>query len=237
MPSTSETGHAINISNFKLLIDYCASFGAKYQPSNAELDLATMNTQWTAADAAHATLTTALMTAKTPLAERKTLFAPVNKLVTKTLSNYESTNADKQLKSNAKTIDDKIRGADKVKKEKNPNDVSVSHQSFVNRQDAFQQLVTLYGSDSKYAPNEVELKVVTLQSLADDMKKLNNNIGTIIAPVKNAQIKRNDLLYKVDSGMVDVAKLVKDYVQSVFGASAAESKLVKKLKFTKPNKK
>lgn len=236
MASTSETGHAVNISNYKTMIDYVTSFGTKYQPSNTDLTISTMTTQWTDADAAHSTLNTALINAKTPIAERRTLFAPTDKLVTRTLNYYESTKADKQLKNNAKTIADDFRGADNVKKEENPNDVSVSHQSYVKRHEAFQKLVTLYKSDSNYAPNETELTVGELQKIADKMKQLNDNIGTILAPVKNALSKRNDLLYKAETGMVDVAKSVKDYVGGVYGASAAETKLIRKLKFTKPKK-
>lgn len=237
MASNSETGHAVNIANFKTMIDYCVSFGAKYQPSNPDLVLATITPQWSGANEAHTTLSTALITAKTPIAERKTLFEPLDKLVTRTLGVYKSTKADKQLKSNAKTIGDRIRGAVKVKKEDNPNDVSVSHQSYVQKQDALQQLINLYKSDGNYAPNEAELKVGELQKLSDKMKGLNDNIGSILAPVKNALIKRDELLYKDDTGMVDVAMNVKEYVKGVYGATAGETKMVRGLKFTKPKKK
>lgn len=237
MASTSETGHANNIANFKTLIDYLTSFGTKYQPSNSDLALTNMTTLWTDANTAHSTLSNALINSKTPIANRKTLYAPLEKLVTKTLNFYESTKANKQLKSNAKTIADRVRGKDKVDKVENPNDVSVSHQSFVQKQDYFRQLTELYKSDVLYAPNEVELQVATLQTLSDNMKKANDDIGTIIAPVKNALIKRNETLYKEETGIVDVAQAAKDYVQGVFGVSAPETKLVRKLKFTRPRKK
>ena len=64
MASTSETGHAVNISNFKLLIDKCASFGAGYNPSNTNLTIANMTILWTTATGFHLTFTTALMNSK-----------------------------------------------------------------------------------------------------------------------------------------------------------------------------
>lgn len=237
MASTTETGHANNIANFKLLIDNCAAFGTDYQPSNPDLKIGSMTTLWTDGSTAHKTLTDALINAKTPIAARKTLYAPVDKLVTKTLNNYESTKADKQLKKNAKTIADRIRGFDKVKKDENPNDVSVSHRSYVQKQEYFGQLISLYKSDANYAPNETELQVATLQTLSDNMKKANDDIGTIIAPLENTLIKRDKALYSADTGMVDVAQAAKDYVQSVYGASAPQSKNVRKIKFTRPKKK
>lgn len=219
------------------MIDNCAAFGSKYQPSNPDLLIGAMTNQWKSATDANTTFGNALMNAKTPIANRKTLFAPLDKLVTKSLNYFESTKANKQLKSNAKTIADKIRGAAKVNKVDNPKDVSVSQQSYVQKQTAFAQLVALYASDATYAPNETELKVSDLQGLSGKMKDLNDNIGNILAPVKNAQISRDDLLYKDEAGIVDVSKSVKDYVKGVFGASAAETKLIAKLKFTKPKKK
>lgn len=236
MASNSESGHANNVANFKLLIDECSSFGSKYQPSNVDLSIGSMTSLWTSGNDAHVALTNALINSKTPIAARTTLFTPVNKLVTKTLNYFESTKASKQLKSNAKTIADRIRGAAKVDKQENPDDVSVSHQGFVQKQDYFRQLLELYKSDANYAPNEDELKIATLQTLSDEMKKSNDNIGTIIAPLGNALIARNKALYSPETGLVDVAQLSKDYVQGVYGASAPETKNVRKIKFKRPKK-
>ncbi len=99
MPSTSETGHSVNLAIFKTFIDYCSSYGNKYQPSNSDLVIATMTIQWKDASDAHKTATDAFINAKNPIAQRKTVFAPLDKLVTKTLNYYESTKADKQKSS------------------------------------------------------------------------------------------------------------------------------------------
>lgn len=71
MASNSETGHSVNISNFKLMIDKCTAFGAPYNPSNTDLTIANMTTLWTTGDTAHQTLTSAIQTAKNPINARK----------------------------------------------------------------------------------------------------------------------------------------------------------------------
>jgi hypothetical protein len=70
MSSKNETGHAVNLSNFKILIDKCTSFGTAYNPSNAKLKISDMLSKWTDADAAHQVLTAAVQNAKLPISNR-----------------------------------------------------------------------------------------------------------------------------------------------------------------------
>ena len=242
MASTSETGHAVNISNFKLLIDKVTAFGPGYNPSNTDITVANMTTAWNAADGAHQTLTTALQNSKNPINARDILFKPVNKQVTRVLNILNSTKASKQMKKDAKGLGDKYRGFGvKVKKmpdgTPDPSSVSTSHQSFVQRADVFKQLAVLLGSDSNYAPNEPELTVASLNTLATAMKTSNDNIGTIIAPVENARIGRDDALYNEEDGILARAAACKDYVQGAGGFTSPQAKSVTSIKFRKPSKK
>ena len=43
MPSTSETGHAKNVANFRSLIAFVTGYGATYNPSKNALKLAQLN--------------------------------------------------------------------------------------------------------------------------------------------------------------------------------------------------
>lgn len=241
MSSTSETGHAVNISNFKLLIDKCDGFGTAYDPSNTDLTIVNMTVVWTTGNTAHVTLTTAIQNSKNPINAREILFEPGDKLVTRTLNYFESTKASKQIKKDAKGLADRYRGFGvKVAKladgNPDPADVSKSHLGFVQKGDTFRQLVDLYKSEPLYAPNEAALKTGALSPFADAMKNVNDKIGTILAPVENARIARDKSLYAAGTGMVDVAAACKDYVQGLFGATSAEAKLVRKIKFTRPKK-
>jgi hypothetical protein len=117
-----------------------------------------------------------------------------------------------------------------------PKGVSTSHQGYVQRADAFKQLVDLYASETNYAPNEVELQVATLQNLYLQMKKLNDTIGNIIGPVEKLRADRDTALYAKDTGMVDISLACKAYVRGLFGAGSAESKMVSGIKLTRPKK-
>ena len=114
--------------------------------------------------------------------------------------------------------------------------MSTSHQSYVQKADTFKQLVDLYNSDVNYAPNETDLTIASLTTLWNSMKGLNDNIGTVLAPVETARMARNEALYAEGTGIVDIAMACKDYVQGLFGATAAEAKMIRGIKFTRPKK-
>ncbi len=236
MASNSETGHAVNISNFKIMIDKCSAFGATYNPSNADLMIASLTPLWVTGDTAHQTLTTAIQNSKGPINARQILFEPADKLVTRTLNYFESTKASSQIKKDAKGLADRFRGfgvevANLPSGDPDPNDVSTSHQSYVQKGDTFRQLVDLYNSEPLYAPNEAELTIATLTTLSVAMKSANDNIGAIIAPVEGARITRDHALYDADTGMVDVSAACKDYVQGLFGANSPEAKMIRGIAF------
>ena len=236
-----ETGHAINISNFKQLIDYCESFGAIYQPSREAIKIGNMTALWNTADGAHQALTKAIQDSKEPINQREILFEPVDKLVTRRLNYFESTEASDQIKEDAKGLADKYRGFNvKVKKlpdgTSDPNDVSKSHQSYVMKGDTFRQLVDLYKAQPLYAPHEAELGTAVLGDISNNMKTLNDGIGLILAPVETARRTRDEALYAEKTGVIDISLACKDYVQGVFGASSPEAKMVRGLEFTRKKK-
>lgn len=238
MASNSETGHAVNISNFKLMIDKCAGFGAAYNPGNTQLTVANMTTKWTAAGTAQDTINTALQNSKQPINAREELFKPLSKGVTRVLNFLNSTNASNAVKKDAKGLADKLRGFKKKGTGGVPVPVSVSnsHQSYVMRADTLKQLIELLKTVPAYTPNETDLKIVELEAFYAEMKMRNDSIGTIIAPVENARIARDTALYDLETGMLTLAKGCKNYVKSVYGASAPQTKTVAGIKFTRPKK-
>ena len=242
MASISETGHSVNISNFKLLADKCGAMGADYNPSNADLTLIKLTALWTTANNAHATLTLGLQNSKNPINDRAQLFESLNKLITRTIGYLNSTKASQALKDDAKGLADRIRGFNVTLKKQadgspDPNSVSNSHQGFVQKQDGFKQLADLYANEAKYAPNEATLKVTALKALATTMKTANDNLGTLLAPVEMARGLRDKTLYDTDTGMLDVAKACKQYIKGAFGTSSNEYMMVKGIKFTRPKPK
>ena len=241
MASNSETGHAVNIANFKLLIDRCTAFGVKYNPSNTSLTIANMTTQWTTATTSNSTLNTTIAAAKEPINQREILFEPLNKLVTRVVNMLNSTKASANVKEDAKGIADKIRGFGTSKKssksvKEDGEFTSISQQSYVQKADHLEQLIELLKTITDYTPNETELQTTNLDALLADLKTANNGIGGLLAAAMTARNTRNNTLYAEDSGIVDVSLNCKDYVKGLFGSRSAEYGMVKGIKFTRPKK-
>ena len=97
----------------------------------------------------------------------------------------------------------------------------------------FEKLIALLQTIPEYKPNEDELKVETLQTLLTDLKTKNSEVVKTYLVLETARGVRNGLLYKPQTGIVDVSLDIKAYIKSVFGATSTQYKLISKLRFVK----
>ena len=103
--------------------------------------------------------------------------------------------------------------------------------SYDSRLDSFDKLIKLLTSITLYAPNEADLKVTALTTLYNDLKTKNTAVLTATTPLSNARISRNDILYKENVGLIDIAFDTKTYIKSIYGATSPQYKQVSKLQF------
>ncbi|MBL0309964.1 MAG: hypothetical protein IPP77_09880 [Bacteroidetes bacterium] len=245
MASNAETGHTLNIFNFKKLHDKCDSFGPTYQPGNPNITVANLFSLWSAADGQNNNMNGILANSKVPINQRVQAFEPLNKIVTNSFNYLKSASGDKELIKDCKGYADKIRGS-RVKKpvvvllppddpaNPNPDWVSNSHLSYVQRITNFKIYIDLLATSPEYTPNEATITIANLNPLYDSLKAMNDNIeATVIAPLEAARNGRNHLLYDKDTGLIDISLKVKDYVKSLFGSSADETKQVVKMKLVR----
>jgi hypothetical protein len=241
--STSESGDAINIANFKKLIDTCTSFGADYDPSNDDLTLPNMTTRWKNDDGKEKGYISLVQGTRTPVNDRKDLFTPLDPLVTRSMGELDSTKASPHMKDLARTIADDIRGMNvKSQKKESPDaateldTVSQSHQSFVSKTKNFYSFIELLITIPEYKPKKADLTTASLMDYYTQLDDANNGIASALMGAKNAGIELNELLYAPETGMVDVALMCKNYVKGLYGASDPRFKMVNGIKFKNLNK-
>jgi hypothetical protein len=238
MASTSETGHAKNVSNFETMISYCTGYGADYNPSNSQILLSELTTLYSESKAS----VKIVKTTKAPFddvdGQRKTLFKPLKPLSTKVLGALRGVNAPATVIADAETINRKIQGkradnsVDETPKNETPKDkISVSQQSFDMQIDHFDKLIELVTIEPKYIPNETPLKVVSLNDYKTQLETINTAVKDAYTPYSRAMIARDKKLYDPQTGLVERAQVVKNYVKSIFGASSPEYKQINKLHF------
>lgn len=246
MASTSETGHPINVANFETIITDVTSYGATYNPSKTSLKLPALNTLLAAAKSAINAVSAAEPAHKLATDARDAAFKPLSPLVTKVINALKATDTTAQVDESAQTLVRKLQGrratpkqTEEAKKAAEASgkpivEISSSQMSFDSRIDNFDKLIKLLTSVPQYAPNEAELKVAALTGVLTDLKAKNLAVTTAEVPLNNARIARNDVLYKANTGLVDIALDIKTYIKSVYGATSPQYKKISKIKFTKP---
>lgn len=246
MASTSETGHAKNVANFDELISFVTGYRESYNPSKATIKLDALKALSDHAKNSINAVSSMEPAYKSAVAAREVVFIPLSKLTTRIMNSIKATDTTVQVDENARTLVRKIQGvratAKKTEDEKKALaekgkevvEISTSQMSYDSRLDNFFKLIQLLSSVPEYNPNETELKIEHLNTILDDLKAKNAAVVESYIPLSNARISRNNLLYKENTGLYDVALDVKNYIKSVFGATSPQYKQVSKIKFTAP---
>ena len=243
MASTNETGHAKNVAHFDELISSATGYGPTYNPSRASLKLEALQSVSATAKSAIGGVNSAYPVYSNAVAAREVAFTPLSKLVTRALNALKATDSHTHVDDNAKTFARKIQGrratpkmTESQKKEatdagKEVVEISSSQMSYDSRLENFDKFIKLLANVPQYTPNEEDLKITSLTVLYNDLKAKNIAVVNAAIPLTNARILRNEVLYKANTGLVDLAIDTKTYIKSVFGATSPQYKQVSKLEF------
>lgn len=243
MASTSEQGHEKNVYNLEILNSSIAGFGAAYNPAKASIKAAALVTLATTTRTQFAT-EKGLMPAYTlAVAAREVAFEPLPKLMTRVLASIKSSTTTDRLDENINSLIKIIKGSNTAPKKtdeekaalaaegKSTKEISTSRQSYESRVENLELLIKYLAGIPQYAPNEADLKVTALTTLAADLKAKNTAVIAAQTPLSNARIARNALLYTPITGLVDTALDAKTYIKSLYGATSPQYKQISKLQF------
>lgn len=238
MASTSEVGHAKNVANFLTLITYSEGFGTQYNPSTAALKIAALKAQQLQAKASINNIIPLNTEFKRKTNERAEAFAGLETLATSIVNALSASNASENTVNDAKEFQHKIHGTrvDNTPPQAEdddtpPDSISVSQRSYDQLIEHFTGLIAVADAEPLYNPNELHLKITTLETKLADMTAKNNAIALAHFNVTTARNNRKAKLYHPETGLVATAKLVKDYVESVFTYNSPEFTLVNSVHF------
>lgn len=237
MSSNTESGHAVNVANFKQLVTSCTYFGTPYNPVNAALKLPALNTKAGQADSAMAAVDTAEAVYDLKVRGRALVFAQLDPLTTRIGRAYASMSPNPVSLKKVKGLIGKIQGRratdpdeptpDETGNTPPPNTISASQTGFDNRVSNFGRLVQALLADATYQPNEADLTPTALQALYADLNSKNADVRNAWTPLDNARAERDRVLYDPSTGMVPVGLKAKDYVLGAFGFKSAQYGQVK----------
>jgi hypothetical protein len=243
MSSNPETGHAKNVSNFESLFSFVKGHGTTYNPTKDALKIEALEQTLANSKKSLVDIDTLFPAYTNAISARESAFVPLSKIITRVNNAIKATDTTQQVDESVKTIVRKLQGirastkiSDEDKKQleaegKEVNQISASQMGYDNRLENLYKLIMLLNSIPEYNPNEEELKTSTLTAMYEDLKVKNVAVVEATTPLSNARIARNEIMYKPDSGLVDIASDTKVYIKSVFGASSPQYKQVSKLEF------
>jgi hypothetical protein len=239
MPSTSETGHAKNIANFKELITVVKSFEAQYQPMADALKIPALEEQVGKVEAVLNRLKDAETMEKQAIAMLQGEFKMLSTLSSQLMGLLISSGAKVSSVEEARSVQKLIVGT-RSKKKKTTGDAtanepakdtrSTSRQSYDSKLDNFVKLTTILQNVPEYKPNEAGFQVNALQIKAREMAKaIENNDAKEVAR-RQVMHERNELLYTPETGVVATAGKIKEYIKAVFGGvKSTQYKAVSKI--------
>jgi hypothetical protein len=243
MASTSETGNAKNVANLQDLISFVTGYGVTYNPTKNALKLSQLSALATASQTSLADVITKNTAYNNKVNERVVAFSNLKSLSTRLINALQTTDATTEKVADAKGFNKKLQGirAKKVTTPPDPNapaptTISTSQQSYDQQIQHLAGIISVLQSETTYAPNENDLKIVTLTAKQADLTAKNNAVATAYTNISNSRISRDTTLYGTDTGLLDIATEVKKYVKSVYGATSPQFAQVKGIVFTKKKK-
>lgn len=243
MNQISETGHAMNVTNFESLLTYIDSLGNLYNPSRECIKREALQTLLDNTHESMNTLYNAQSKYRLAVDERFAAFQPLNKLVTRVSNALKASDSSVQTDESVKTIIRKIQGkrakpikvSDHIDPETNEiteiKHISTSQMSYDSRLENFDWLIIFLSKIPEYTPNEEELKIESLKAIYTDLKAKNYLVLTTLSYLESERSQRNKMLYQPLTGIVDISIDIKNYIKSLFGATSHQYKQISKLHF------
>lgn len=236
MTAVNESSHARNAANFHLFTEKCATLGAAYNPTNPLITLDALRAYYTGVKEFLGGINETEIAFNDATARRKEAFKGLNPFATRIVNALESGGARASKVKEARTQMNKFKGTRVTEPKAAPGEqtaerVSVSQLSYDNRTANFQKLVQIVLSERGYGPNEEALKPGTLTQKLALLTSTNEGLATFSASYSQELLKRDELLYHPEAGIVARATAIRKYIASVFGAGSPEAKLFEGIHF------
>ncbi|MCG2611192.1 hypothetical protein LZZ90_06705 [Flavobacterium sp. SM15] len=231
--SSTETGHAKNVANFLRLISFCQNLQTTYNPSNERLKIPHLLILYQNAFEKLNEVYAQKSNFDTHTHNRRNAFEDLKPFCTKIINAFAVSGVNKSTLEEAKAINKKIQGV--VLKSSltsiNEGKTSTSQQSYDQKIEHFSTLIEILKQNPIYNPNEQELKITSLEQKLSNLQMQNLNLIHSYTLYSNALQIRNQILYNSETGLVQKAKKIKQYIKSIFGTNSSQYLQIRSLEF------
>jgi hypothetical protein len=226
--------NATQVAAFGKLVEICYTLGTGYNPSKPSIASTELTTLLAKSGEALEAVKESEVLYALLVNNRKERFRTIPKLSTRIYRAVISSGASQEDILEIKRIKIKFAANGKTKPvvpaEPEAKSRSSGLKNFTKYAENFSRMIQILEGIPSYQPNEEALKVASLQALASELHQLNLSVSNAAVTLKNARIRRNELLYG-QSGIHKTAMAVKNYVYSVYGMESEQSRQMGKVKF------
>ena len=245
MSSTFETGHARTLSNFKTLLSFIRLYGNRYTPSKTALQLPNLELTLQRALLAMEDLVRKRVVYDNAVNRRQIAFASIKKLATRLMNGAKIIDLDIRVINDLQGFNRKIQGQRLTPIPTTSNAVnaitptyrSASQQSYVQLTQHWAGFVALLENEPKFQPIESEFQITRLTAMRDEMNAAHDALIDAFTDITNARNLRDEVLYKQQDNIVDLALQVKKYAKFAYGIDSEEYENIKSLDFRKASRK
>jgi hypothetical protein len=224
------------VAAFDQVLGHCNAFGQMYNPSKHSIKVTAMTCLLTSARESVQAVDTAKSNVILAINERQKIFEPLPAIATRIVNSVTAADASPQLIADIKLYRDKFRSkanASRVKKAP-PDDSSkvqpipagssrgpLSQLDFNSKIRNFSMIIELLKGDGTFVPNETDLSIDALTTMLASLREKHKAVRDAQIVLSNARASRN-IIVCGDEGILGVAKRVKKYVSSVYGATSKQ---------------
>ncbi len=238
-----ETGHAKNVANFETVIIILVGLGSVYNPTQALILLAALQTKLTEAKAALDTVDTAQADKTIKVDEIQAEFESLDKYVVNIKRTAEVEINDAAFTADLQTIVNKFASTSRrtglPDDPSTPEDESRTAHSTSQRSRDNQiahladMLALLRTKSDAYKPNDTEYTIGGIEAKLAALTAKNNAAKAAFAALGVAQDARNTILYHPDTGIIKLVKLIKTQLARKPGKQSAAYQQINALEFKK----
>lgn len=227
-----ETGHAKNVNNFDTMLTYVNTLGEAYKPIKDIYKIPAMEALTAEAKLKLNEVNVNLIQYTDKVSIREQLFAPLKRTVYQAYAALKVNEDSEAVLEDAMHYVRLLKGQRATKVKDESRTISVSQMSYDSRVSNFDKFILFLESNTTYAPNEENLQTTALRAYYNELVTANNEVRNIYTLLTQSRMERDIVLYQPKTGLVEVSKGVKIYLDSILATSHPIYAKIKKIRFT-----
>ncbi|GAB1445991.1 hypothetical protein MASR2M41_17360 [Flammeovirgaceae bacterium] len=234
--------HVKNAASYSRLVDICTGYGGKYNPGRPTLQLKAMRALLNEAQSSLQDVSLKQDAYHRILNKKSSAFDGLDILANRVIGTMEALQMPEATIVDARYFYRLLAGKRATLRPPIPSEDSDEEKvktrgfqqlSYVAKASNFFKMVQMVNALPAYISNEPDLQIPALMERAAPLQSLIEEVDKAKVALSIARLKRNRILYRTNTGMVDNAKLVRRYVKVAFGTRSGEAAQLKDVRFTK----